>query len=80
MYAVVIEQADRDPRVVTFKYEAEAMRWRDHYEESTNGQWDSDPNWNNYAREPIEILGQVEAIDLLRTDLAKDIEEFGENP
>jgi hypothetical protein len=80
MYAVVIEQADRDPRVVVFANEDEAMNWRNAYEKATKGQWDSDPSWNHYPREPIATLSKEAAMYLLAVDLEADVKEFGENP
>lgn len=77
MYAIVIEQADDEPRVVVFDNEAEADRWRSEYEADTKGLWDSDPEWHNYPRDPIRVLSQVEAIDMLREDTRIAIEEYG---
>ncbi len=80
MYAIVIEQADNDPRIVVFPNEAEAQTWRDAYEKATKGQWNSDPMWNHYPREPIATISKEAAMYLLAVDLEADIKEFGENP
>lgn len=68
-YAIVIEIADDDPRVVVFQSKVEAQDFRDLYEKSTDGKWDSDPYWHHYPREPIEALPPAEALSLLRAEV-----------
>lgn len=68
-YAIVIEQADADPRVVAFTTEADATAWRIEYERMTENIWESDPLWHNYPRGAERILQPYEAIELLRLEV-----------
>lgn len=71
-YAIVIEQADADPRVVVFDHYDGAKEFRDDYSEMAIGPWDNDPLWHNYPREPQRVLQPHEAIELLRLEVIEE--------
>ncbi len=74
MYAIVIEQADNDPRIVVFNHYDGAHDFRLEYSRATGMAWDGDPLWHNYPREPLRVMQPDEALELLRLEV-KEIKQ-----